>query len=725
MKTVLEWKVGHVSSPDQRPEEMVPAVVPGAVQLDWAVAHQWPDYRYDVNFRAYKWMEDCYWIYQAQVAPQELGEDETLQLVCDGIDYEFDILMNGEKLFYQEGMFKAVRLDLTKFAKKGGLLEIVIYPTPKDPTAFPNCRDEARQSVKPAAAYEWDWHPRLIPLGIWEEIYLEVKPASWIKNAKVTYKLSDDLSSAAITCSSEVSGWGPVTWTICDPNGKEVFAAEGNCVTGTMEQPQLWWCNGYGDPALYSWKAKLPNGEEKSGRIGFRTVKLVMNEGAWIEPIDFPKSRSVPPITLELNHLRIFGKGTNWVNPEIFPGVVTKDTYEPQLRLAQEAHMNLIRCWGGAYIDKESFFELCDELGLMVWQEFPLACNDYYDSEHYLAILEQEATAIIERLAPHPSLVLWCGGNELFNNWSGMDEQKLALRLLNKLCYDLDRDRPYINTSPLMGMGHGCYLFRYKSGEEVYHAMQNANNTAYTEFGVPSISDKEYLLQWIPAEKVEPFVDNDSLRAHHAFGSWEPTDSTWACVDTIEDYFGPSESVDDLIAKSQWMQCEGYKGIYEEARRQKPYCSMALNWCYNEPWPTAANNSLLNYPARPKPAYEAVKESLRPTLASARIQKFVYESDEMFETELWLLNDSTAPIPAGHMNVYLEIGGVKEKVFGWDYPEVPAGKNLLGPTIHQILPVRDGKELVVSLEDGERSSSYRLIYRKKEEKAEGLKILNA
>ena len=306
-----------------------------------------------------------------------------------------------------------------------------------------------------------------------------------------------------------------------------------------------------------------------------------------------------------------------------------------------------------------------------------------------------------------------------------MDEQKLALRLLNKLCYDLDRERPYINTSPLMGMGHGCYLFRYKSGEEVYHAMQHANNTAYTEFGVPSISDKEYLLQWIPADRVEPFVDNDSLRAHHAFGSWEPTDSTWACVDTIEDYFGPSESVDDLIAKSQWMQCEGYKGIYEEARRQKPYCSMALNWCYNEPWPTAANNSLLNYPARPKPAYEAVKESLRPTLASARIQKFVYESGEMFETELWLLNDSTEAIPSGHMNVYLEIGGAKEKVFGWDYPEVPAGKNLLGPTIHQILPVRDAAEMTVILEDGDRSSKYRLIYRKKEEKAEGLKILNA
>jgi beta-mannosidase len=115
----------------------------------------------------------------------------------------------------------------------------------------------------------------------------------------------------------------------------------------------------------------------------------------------------------------------------------------------KEANMNILRCWGGAIIDKEPFFELCDEMGIMVWQEFPLACNNYLGTKGYLAVLEQEATAIIKRLRKHPCLTLWCGGNELFNSWSRMTDQSLPLRLLNKLCYEEDQNTPFINTSPL------------------------------------------------------------------------------------------------------------------------------------------------------------------------------------------------------------------------------------------------------------------------------------
>ena len=723
-KQFLDWTVGFVSDPEDVPREMVPALVPGAVQLDWARAHQWPDYRYDMNFRDYRWMEDCYWIYRALLKGQKLQKGESLWLVCGGIDYEYDIKVNGTLLLHQEGMFRPVNLDITQYGTEDAAIEIMVYPVPKDRTGAKDTREEARQSVKPAAAYGWDWHPRLIPLGIWEELYIEKREGCYMESAKVEYSLSEDLAMARVRCVSYVHGEELPQWTIRDPHGEVIFSGSGCNVEFQIIEPELWWCNGYGTPALYAWNVSLPSGSEKSGKVGFRVVKLTMNEGAWTEMSDFPKTRSVPPITLTLNHQVIFSKGTNLVNPEIFPGTVTRETYEPIVRLAKEAHMNLFRCWGGAYIDKESFFELCDESGIMVWQEFPLACNDYYDSEHYLKVLESEAAAIIQRLAPHPCLVLWCGGNELFNNWSGMDEQKLALRLLNKLCYELDRQRPFIMTSPLMGMGHGSYLFRYQNGEEVFHAMQRAHNTAYTEFGVPSISDREYLLRYLPEDKVEPFEPNESLVAHHAFGAWIPKDMTWSCVSTIEEYFGKSESLEDLIQKSQWMQCEGYKGIFEEARRQKPYCSMALNWCFNEPWPTAANNSVLNYPAEPKPAYEAIKQSLQPSVASARIPKFTFEGGEMFSVELWILNDGLEGIDAGHMDVYLEIGQLREKIFAWDYPEVKAGKNLLGPTIHYEIPHCSGNWLRLTLEAGKLSNSYLLHYKSREDRRNPVKLLN-
>ena len=152
---------------------------------------------------------------------------------------------------------------------------------------------------------------------------------------------------------------------------------------------------------------------------------------------------------------------------------------------------------------------------------------------------------------------------------------------------------------------------------------------------------------------------------------------------------------------------------------------MALSWCLNEPWPTAANNSLINYPAEPKPSYEAVKQALRPILASARIQKFVYAGGEMFEAQIWVLNDSKEEAASGTVEICLEIGGMRRNILRWDYPPVEAGKNLLGPTVHHILPECDDGELILHLAAGEMSSSYRLLYKGKRTKGRSVKVLNA
>ena len=142
--------------------------------------------------------------------------------------------------------------------------------------------------------------------------------------------------------------------------------------------------------------------------------------------------------------------------------------------------MNIFRLWGGAGIQKDEFYEICDRLGIMVWQEFMLACNNYVANPHYMETLEREATSIIIHLRRHPSLVIWCGGNELFNSWSGMDDQSRALRLLNKLCFELDYERPFFQTSPLTGMAHGGYTFMTGIPERRIRRLQNRRNTAYT-----------------------------------------------------------------------------------------------------------------------------------------------------------------------------------------------------------------------------------------------------
>lgn len=731
MKYYLQWTVGHSASPELLPEKMAPASVPGNANMDWAAANDMPDWKFGVNFEQFRWMEDCWWLYETQMPNIALKPDETLFFVTKGIDYQYRILLNGQTICEHEGMFSTVEIPLV--GANEGLLHIWIAPAPKDTMAHKDTREEAAQCCKPAVSYGWDWHPRLIPVGIWEETYLEVRSADYLLEAGVDYRLAEDYSSAQVFFKSKTIGNGDVKFTLFDPKGQLVMESFGN-EDATLKSPLLWWCNGYGKPNLYRWDAVLTAGDgetdKRSGVIGFRTLELTMNEGSWDEPEDFPKGRSPAPITITLNGVHIFAKGSNWVNPEVFTGAIKRETYLPLVKLAQEANFNIFRCWGGAIVNKEMFFDLCDECGILVWQEFMLSCNNYRGTPHYLRILRQEACFIIKRLKHHPSLAIWCGGNELFNSWSKMTDQSAALRLLNKLCYELDPERPFLMTSPLFGMAHGNYLFRYPDGREVFQIMPDAHNTAYTEFGVPSISNLACCKMAAEEADIFPLEETAVTVAHHAFHAWY-SKYPWACTDIIRDYFGEAQTLEQLINWSQWLQGEGYKCIYEEARRQKPYCSMAINWCYNEPWPTIANNSIINYPAEPKESYREVADACRSALISARIPKFAWRGGETFSADLWLLNDGREPVAAGQAKVLLELRGVKYPLQGWQYGEVGANANLEGPTVRIKLPcfyteqgnrvktLNQGAmlktkgnlhEMKLLIQAGKLSSQYRLLY---------------
>lgn len=713
-KHTLEWTVGWSSSRQKPPQTFFPAVVPGAVQLDYAAAHRLPDHKFASNYTQYRWMEDVYWTYQAEL-PLRPEDTSRIFLVSLGIDYRFDILVNGQLLLQQEGMYTPVRLDLTDFLSpnRSSLLEILVYPAPKRSGAPTGTRAEADHCCKPPASYGWDWHPRLIPSGIWDETYLEWSTSASITSVDVTYELESDFSAAHLQA-VVTSPASSVEFRLFHPDGSLLYSSVGRKHCVTLFSPKLWWCNGLGTPSLYRWEVMTRNGDNtdyREGKVGFRTIQLVMNEGTWKENNRTPQSRSHPPITLCLNGQMLFCKGTNWVMPDIFYGKATRETYQTRLEKAQAAHFNLIRCWGGGNVNKDSFYELCDEMGLMVWQEFPLACNHYPDDPSYLALLEQEASSILLRLRHHPCIALWCGGNELFNHWSGMTDQSLPLRLLNKLCYELDRNTPFLFTSPLDGMAHGGYLFLDREGREVYDVMYHSHFTAYPECGVPGFSDMKTLMTALPKEELFPLRPQENTLAHHAFEAWLPGDDTWSCLQTIEHYFGTPSSLEELVHNSQWLQAAGYQCVFEEARRQKPYCSMILNWCFNEPWPCIANNSLLSYPDLPKPAYYAVAEACRTTLYSACLRRFLYHGRDLFEADLWLLNDNPQGVPSQRVRVRLILNRTAYLLLDWTSPEVQGAVNLQGPTVRFLLPNAPDGKLVLELDAGPFSNRYELLYR--------------
>jgi len=733
----LHWQVGYHQSKESEPTQWIVAQVPGAVQLDVARSENYGALYYAENWRQYLWMEDVYWTYRTSFTQPALDFNDQLFFVSKGIDYHFDIFFNNELVHSQEGMFTSVRINLTHYIRQDNELSIIIHPIPKNFTTVAS-RKQADQTCKPAVSYGWDWHPRLVPSGIWDDTYLEIKKESFINHVDFDYELNTSRTKAELYFDIMVENYDDrsIDLTITDKddtlllNVSYILESEITCIDEILTDIDLWHPNGYGEPVLYTISVVLYDSneavlDEHVFRTGFRSISLVMNEDAWLEPSEFPKSQSIPPITLEVNGYNVFGKGSNWVPPDIFPGTITEDKYLTLLELARNANFNLLRVWGGGIVNKDSFFELCDSLGIMVWQEFPLSCNVYDGTKAYLSVLEQESESIIKRLKHHPCVALYCGGNELFNSWSGMTNQSLALRLLNSQCYRFDPKRPFIPTSPLMGMGHGHYVFRdMQKGEDVFQWMPRATNSAYTEFGVPAPAPIEVLKQIIPENELFPPQRGGSWESHHAFNAW--TETTWLMEDVIAYYFGKQDTLEQLVDNGQLLQSQGYKCIFEEARRQKFRCSMALNWCFNEPWFTAAGNSLVTWQAAPKPAYFAVSESCRPVLASARIPKFLWYSGEEFTCEVWILNDSLAKVESSELTVTLFTDRPFE-LLTWKYPTIEANKNLRGPTARFLLPITNNKIFTLKLEihnKPELSSTYTLLCNKLNQKLSQTPQLN-
>lgn len=718
-KYFLSWEIGCSKTADSLPEEWMAAAVPGAVQLDYANAHNWAPWYKDDNTKDYAWMEDVYWLYRAPLR-FDLQAGQKATMVFGAIDYKYQIRVGGEVLHNGEGMFSEIRCDVSKFSGMDTQIEVLIWPVPKSDDS--NSRDQANHSCKAAACYGWDWHPRLVSSGIWDETYLLIQDRSGVEKLDVSYVLNDSLDICRLHIEASTGADCTLSLQICQ---EDLLIAEAKAETAdrvgifdvTILDPKLWYPVGYGDQPLYT-VTVISGGERMTRKIGFRRSKLVMNEGSWAVP-GYPKTRASAPATLEINGVRIFAKGSNWVNATVFPAEMNESHYRKLLTLARDANMNIMRVWGGGFVNKESFFDICDELGIMVWQEFPLACNAYPDDDDYLKVLEKEAIHIVRRLRTHPSVVMWCGGNELFNSWSGMTDQHHALRLLDRICYTEDRYTPYIMTSPLNGMAHGPYLnFDEKTGIELVTSIRSHYDTAYTEFGTPAMSDRDVLLSFMDEKEYENCTENSTVwTAHFGFRAGSNPD-TWIRLPEMDYYFGGWKDTDDLIRKSQLLQAMSCRSVFEEARIQWPHCSMVVNWCWNEPWPCAANCSVLSWPDIPKPAYRAITQALRPRAAAVRVDRHLWWAGKTFHAELWMLNDSAEPLACGSVSVSYCLDGDWEHWGTLHHGQIPPRQNLHFGAI--AIPLPKGYDGILRIKlhcEGreEQDSEYAYICRCKKE----------
>ncbi len=369
-----------------------------------------------------------------------------------------------------------------------------------------------------------------------------------------------------------------------------------------MPEPRLWWPRGYGSPELYDLEVSLsdPSGvcDTWWARVGFRDIALDTADGAF---------------TLVVNGRPVFAKGVNWIPDDCFPARVDRDRYARRLRQAFEAGVNLVRVWGGGLYEDDAFYDLCDELGLLVWQDFPFACAAYPEEGPFPAEVEAEARDNIARLAPHPSLVLWCGNNENVVGYSSWGwQEKLAGRswgagfyydLLPRLVAELDPARPYWPASPYSGDPDHDPDDPDRGTAHLWEVWNRRDYTAYRD-SVPRFA-AEFGFQGPPTYATGGFEHQKAADGEAKLDRW------------LEAHFGPVEGFDDRLYLAQVNQARALTLGIEHLRSWWPVCAGTVIWQLNDCWPVTSW-SAVDGGGRRKPLWYALRRTYADRLLTVQ-----------------------------------------------------------------------------------------------------------
>jgi beta-mannosidase len=723
------------------PLTWVPAQVPGTAQHDWLAASGSPVDLFDNEMPAYfKELEGFRWHYRARLGRYS----SPAYIVILGVDFKYSVSIDGRTLLETRGMYTEHSVSLPTDAE---FIEIVIEPPPVDqdpPVPGPlwewtrDRRGQARRATRPLVSYGDDYQPRVLTAGPWRDIYLEERPNPHFADYSVQASLTEDLAVGHLTVTTRVTGEVPIDGSLrllltpYLPSGQSRSSVVFDDLdwsigerTLALSGPLPWWPWELGDQWLYHVELQLVAGSTVidlvRDQVAFRRVELVAHEGAWEEtdPEGYPKSRVEPPQTLRVNGRPMFLKGTCMTPPSLFPHEGGPALYDPLVNVVRSMNFNLIKNSGGGIVHKESFYH-CDRAGIMVWQDFPLSCNEYPEDKAYLDLLAAEATAIVRRLRRHPSVVVWCGGNELFTPWSRMTEQHAALRLLNMITFQHDPHTPFMGSTPQQGASHGYYMFANPDQpmSDGLSYLRQARSTAYMEVACPAPATAARLRHLIPGSALWPPVDDPAWRLRSAWNAWDGRLDTWLCSGLVQRVAGECADIEEFVASAQLMQAALLQQVVEEARRQQPRCSAICIWALNEPWPNAANLSITCYPAEPKLAVHWLAAAARPALLSLRVPKLQWRTGEPIHGEVWLLDDSH-PAKRRITSWVVEVRDSAERVLDEVSGCTPPGQPLaparqVGRFQFPVPAVRAGERRTFSLtvrgaEDPELDSNYTLF----------------
>lgn len=643
-----------------------PAEVPGCVHLDLMRERMIEDPFFRLNERGVQWVDKEDWMYETRFTPSagELSSDSQ-ELVFYGLDTYADVYLNHQRIAETDNMHRTWRCDVKGIMKEGeNLLEVYFHSpikrnmpkfdalpyrhnTGPDHSAMGGIFDKTLSPFARTAGYEygWDWGPRLVTSGIWRPVVLETWNTAKIADA---WFIQKDVTRrrARLQTQVEVLAASPAaeaTVTIL-ADGKEVASAKtalkegSNTVTLDYElkNPRLWWTNGLGKPNLTQFETRLQLREGGDlrlvatdvERIGLRSLKLHNDKDQWGHSLYF-----------ELNGEPLYAKGSNMIPNDNFLTRCDDEVYRRVVSDAAAVNMNIIRVWGGGVYEDDAFYRYCDEMGILVWQDFMFACQTYEVDDAFLATVRQEAIDNVRRLRNHACIALWCGNNEEQDVWFGWGGKKRYFE--EKGCADrvwaMQRSIFYETLPEVVSKYGGGTSYRPSSpwafedtpsdgvnGDDHYWGVWHGGDPieAYfdhhvrfqSEYGFQSFPEYESVLLYNPDPR-DHDIYSEVMMAHQNAGTYANR--------RIEEYMGRDYQVPsdfkEFLYVGQVLQADAVKMGMEAFRRDRPYCMGGIVWQINDCWPVASWSSR-DYYGRWKALHYVTRKAYDDILVSPRVK---------------------------------------------------------------------------------------------------------
>lgn len=638
---------------NERTKETYALQVPGFVQRDLTDQGLLPNVYDTLLEPKIEWVEHDDWTYSRTF---ELEEDmlqaDKLELVFEGVDTYADIFLNGQRIGQTENMFLSYRFDMKQAAAKSNELVVRIA----SPTRVLQEKEQAfGESLylwngiparlfgrKAQYGYGWDWGARLVTVGIHKSVRIEAYEA--VRTERLRYAIASLTTEQAMVVGklpviAEQETEADVVFRVYDgphlcaerterrklKQGEQLIEA-----ALTLEQPKLWYPAGHGDQPLYRLEAELvASGAKRSESctVGLRDIRIAM-------PYDAQGRKFI----LEVNGVPVLCKGVNWIPLQLYPNLDTAEEYRKEIAGIAAANMNMIRIWGGGTYENHDFYDECDRLGILVWQDFMFACGDYPDDDAFCDLVRQEAEHVIGEYGYHPSIVLWCGNNEnqsfIERSRKHRDQgygEKLFFEILAEVCAN-DTLRPYWPTSPYAlyfdrvgpeGDYGDEHFWKVWGRGEPYENYRNSRGRFVSEFGMQSYPSMYVLDQVDPEADLRDPQFDAIQKAPHGLQK--------LLFYTAGDYELPQDKA-SFVYVNQLMQANALRYGVEHWLSRMPDTSGALIWQWSDLWPSISW-AIQDYAKVLKPSYFYMKRSFQSPNVYAKIYP------ESRSADIYLIHD--------------------------------------------------------------------------------------